>query len=195
MNEELKPCPFCGGKAEIVDFVLEHEYENKLLYYVRCSECTVETDSDEDISVAKSIWNTRVETSSRGIWLQHDAEEANAWECSLCHHVWQLMDGNPDENKMNYCTNCGAKMEKMKPVMKNNTRFFRNTDCEYFPCHKVDDTENFNCLFCFCPLYHMVDCPGSPEYLPNGIKDCSNCTLPHKDYEAVIEKLKKEVKC
>ena len=78
--------------------------------------------------------------------------------------------------------------------MKNSTRFFRNTDCEYFPCHKTEDTEDFNCLFCFCPLYHLTDCPGTPSYLPNGIKDCSNCTYPHGNYDGVIQRLTEEMK-
>ena len=77
--------------------------------------------------------------------------------------------------------------------MKNSTSFFRNTECEYFPCHKTDDTENFNCLFCYCPLYHMADCPGTPKKLPNDIKDCTHCTFPHYNYDAVIDALRKEV--
>ena len=73
----------------------------------------------------------------------------------------------------------------------NSSRFYRNTDCEYFPCHKTADTENFNCLFCYCPLYPMENCPGNSEYLPNGLKDCTNCTLPHTDYDAIITTLRK----
>ena len=26
--------------------------------------------------------------------------------------------------------------------------FFQNRECEFFPCHKGADPENFNCLFC-----------------------------------------------
>ena len=37
--------------------------------------------------------------------------------------------------------------------MENSACFFRNYECAGFPCHKVEDDENFNCLFCFCPLY------------------------------------------
>ena len=41
---------------------------------------------------------------------------------------------------------------------QNNTReFFSNIFCQHYPCH---DIENQNCLFCFCPLYHMEDCGG-----------------------------------
>ena len=35
--------------------------------------------------------------------------------------------------------------------------YFCNRECEYFPCHKGADPENFNCLFCYCPLYVLGD--------------------------------------
>ena len=65
---------------------------------------------------------------------------------------------------------------------------FMNVDCEYYPCH---DLRAVNCLFCFCPLYRL-DCGGDFRILPNGDKDCSDCTIPHeKDgYKIVIRKLR-----
>ena len=39
--------------------------------------------------------------------------------------------------------------------MSENYKFVQNKACEYFPCHKTSDPENFNCLFCFCPLYML----------------------------------------
>ncbi|MBR5259081.1 MAG: bifunctional folylpolyglutamate synthase/dihydrofolate synthase [Eggerthellaceae bacterium] len=59
--------------------------------------------------------------------------------------------------------------------------FFTNTACPHFPCHEGVDPERFNCLFCFCPLYALGEnCGGAFTYLEGGIKDCSNCTLPHE---------------
>ncbi|NJB68474.1 Zn-finger protein [Desulfobaculum xiamenense] len=77
--------------------------------------------------------------------------------------------------------------------MKHSYRFFRNTDCAYFPCHAKADPDSFNCLFCFCPLYFLEDCGGNPTDL-HGIKDCSNCTLPHSPngYDHIIARLKVE---
>jgi len=77
--------------------------------------------------------------------------------------------------------------------MGNNYKFFQNKKCEYFPCHKNIDEEKLNCLFCYCPLYTFKDCGGSYTML-NGIKDCSNCTLPHKveNYDYIINKLFKK---
>ena len=74
-----------------------------------------------------------------------------------------------------------------------NYKFFSHTECEFFPCHKTNDPENFNCLFCYCPLYALKDkCGGNFKYTEKGIKDCTNCTLPHqrKNYDYVIGKFK-----
>lgn len=49
--------------------------------------------------------------------------------------------------------------------------FFNNSGCEYFPCHEVEDKEDFNCLFCYCPLYTLGSkCGGQFIYLDNGNK-------------------------
>ena len=62
-----------------------------------------------------------------------------------------------------------------------NYAFFQNTQCEYFPCHKTAHPEDFNCLFCYCPLYALgKKCGGNFAYTENGIKDCSECLTPHK---------------
>ncbi|MBE7018423.1 MAG: metal-binding protein [Ruminococcaceae bacterium] len=68
-------------------------------------------------------------------------------------------------------------------------KFFQNKECEWFPCHSTH-TENFNCLFCFCPLHHILECGGNYKIIQNGIKDCSGCVIPHKNYDYIISKLK-----
>ena len=76
-----------------------------------------------------------------------------------------------------------------------NYQFFTNKECEFFPCHNTEDLEEFNCLFCYCPLYSLgEECGGNPVFLENGIKDCSQCVFPHKkqNYDIVINALKKE---
>ena len=77
--------------------------------------------------------------------------------------------------------------------MDNSYRFFQNTSCEYFPCHKSSDISEFNCLFCYCPLYALGEkCGGNCTYTENGIKDCSNCLIPHnpKGYDYINDKFK-----
>lgn len=65
-------------------------------------------------------------------------------------------------------------------VKQNDHSFFQNHQCKYFPCHKTQEEEIFNCLFCYCPLYALgSECGGNFRYTETGVKDCSACTLPH----------------
>ena len=58
--------------------------------------------------------------------------------------------------------------------------YFSHTQCEYFPCHPGADPNDFNCLFCYCPLYALgKKCGGNFRYNEKGFKDCSACLLPH----------------
>lgn len=79
--------------------------------------------------------------------------------------------------------------------MEHSHRYFRNIDCKYYPCHEGMG-EEFNCLFCYCPLYRLEKCPGTPgEYQQGGKihRDCSQCTFPHKpeNYEKIISLLER----
>ena len=78
--------------------------------------------------------------------------------------------------------------------MEHSHRFFENSSCEYYPCHK--NIENINCLFCYCPLYSLEHCPGKYEYIEvkgQKIKSCMDCTFPHEadNYDVVIKILSK----
>lgn len=73
-----------------------------------------------------------------------------------------------------------------------NFRRFTHRSCEFFPCHQGVPEETYNCLFCFCPLYLLRDqCGGNFKYLENGIKNCSDCTVPHgpDSYDRIMEKM------
>ena len=73
-----------------------------------------------------------------------------------------------------------------------NYKFYQNTKCEYFPCHKCADEKNFNCLFCYCPLYALGEnCGGNFSYTQQGIKDCTNCLRPHRKgaFDSIMEKM------
>lgn len=83
--------------------------------------------------------------------------------------------------------------------MEASYRFFANKACKYYPCH--EGMEEFNCLFCYCPLYGRERCPGNPEYIlkketgkdggeyVRKIKSCMNCTFPHdaKNYDVMMQ--------
>ncbi|MBQ4346876.1 MAG: metal-binding protein [Firmicutes bacterium] len=75
--------------------------------------------------------------------------------------------------------------------MKECSDFFQNKSCECFPCHKGISEENFNCLFCYCPLYTLGEnCGGNFGYTEKGTKKCTDCILPHSErgYGYVISK-------
>ena len=70
-------------------------------------------------------------------------------------------------------------------------QFFQNRACECFPCHQGIDEADFNCLFCYCPLYALGKaCGGNCTYMESGIKSCMGCTFPHRrgNYSRVLER-------
>ena len=70
-------------------------------------------------------------------------------------------------------------------------QFYQNRSCEYFPCHTGVPEEEFNCLFCFCPLYTLgPNCYGNYTYLESGVKSCENCSFPHRrdNYAALLSR-------
>ena len=83
-------------------------------------------------------------------------------------------------------------------MKKSDFNFYQNTDCRYFPCHGKEPgtgsvpVEDFNCLFCYCPLMHVPNCGGNYTIMENGFKDCMKCTRNHdKDsWKFVISRLR-----
>lgn len=53
MNDELKPCPFCGGEA---DHSFGEKGDGTPWPYVECVECGASTEPD--------VWNRRTPTPS-----------------------------------------------------------------------------------------------------------------------------------
>ena len=82
--------------------------------------------------------------------------------------------------------------KREKPHWKEkHYSFFQNTECEYFPCHRIADPSRFNCLFCYCPLYMLgPGCGGNFTYNEKGIKVCTDCAVPHlpENYGRITEK-------
>lgn len=82
-------------------------------------------------------------------------------------------------------------MELRKTMAEKHYTFFQNRECEFFPCHSGVPEEDFNCLFCYCPLYTLGEkCRGAFVYLENGVKSCERCAFPHwrENYRAVLSR-------
>ena len=82
-------------------------------------------------------------------------------------------------------------------MTEKHYQFFQNRECEYFPCHSGVPEAEFNCLFCYCPLYFLNRaCGGSCAFTQSGIKDCTGCTVPHQknSYEIINMKLTAAIK-
>ena len=110
---ELKPCPFCGGEAELI--------WNAIGGFAGCfnEDCPVGPSTstfavgDEWESEAEAephiidAWNTRVERTCRAEY--HDCGDGvGGWYCSECG---DLMDAG-EFNDCDYCPNCGARVIK-----------------------------------------------------------------------------------
>ena len=69
---------------------------------------------DEDTTFAS--WAIRhaptVDAVKHGYWIPKSGYDGDEYyDCSVCGESWVLNDGTPQENNMNYCPRCGAKMD------------------------------------------------------------------------------------
>lgn len=87
----------------------------------------VADDSEEPMSekdkllleVNKAVCNAIMEMPNEkrkvvgvGKWIEKDGWDGDVYyDCSVCGESWTTIEGTPWDNGMNYCPNCGAKME------------------------------------------------------------------------------------
>lgn len=105
---ELKPCPFCGGEAEMLTAESMHGGN---LYGVMCDYCAGRADVYDTEAEAIAAWNSRAERTCR-----IEGRYGNQY-CTCCGEMvgtWDstselYIDGNMVE-LWNYCPNCGARV-------------------------------------------------------------------------------------
>lgn len=54
---ELKPCPFCGGKAQRMAWHDDNPFGKP--YFIECKKCECMTTLYETLNQAKEAWNRR----------------------------------------------------------------------------------------------------------------------------------------
>ncbi len=69
-----------------------------------------------------------------GHWIEKDGFDGDTYyDCSECGESWTTIEGTPWNNGMNYCPNCGTKMQEVEEIeitvkasLKNFTDFIDN---------------------------------------------------------------------
>lgn len=107
-EKALKPCPFCGGEADISDEGIGTEPER---YWAYCSNpaCFVEgTAAYATEAEAIAAWNSRAERTCHNASYRLDESR---FHCSVCGFGCWVKDVSDGRDKLpNYCPNCGAKV-------------------------------------------------------------------------------------
>ena len=91
MTNELKPCPFCGGKAE---YRAAKYVRTAFRHSVVCLDCFASIPPKDSEQEAIEAWNTRAERTCKN--------RGSYKGCSECG--WYLNDND------RYCGGCGAKV-------------------------------------------------------------------------------------
>ncbi len=103
MTDELKPCPFCGGEAELQD---DLGREDRVFYRAVCGDVGCQGHYCNNWSMtpeeAAGRWNARHERTCRIEW----KNEVFAFVCSDCDRMAMM----PPGSKPKFCPNCGAKV-------------------------------------------------------------------------------------
>lgn len=111
MAEELRPCPFCGGEADVHYFA--HD-DSECTVMCSNSNCRASVSSRSCGSMttaynrARKLWNRRAERTCR-----IKLSKTSVWHCDGCG---QTIDGNcfADNGgrltEYRFCPNCGAKV-------------------------------------------------------------------------------------
>ena len=118
----LKPCPFCGGEAEMLHAVGE--------WWAICKFCKATTEAHTDKGFAIAAWNARAdyhgfEQAAIEAWesvkawnsraertCRNKSKSGTSFWCSKCDAATSdaFADVGGKLTRFNYCPNCGCKL-------------------------------------------------------------------------------------
>lgn len=107
MENELLPCPFCGGEAEILTAESMH---GGYLFGIMCNDCRSRGDVYDTEAKAIAAWNTRAERTCKveSSYLNDFTSNHECWyefemQCGY-RFTWDEME------QPKCCPNCGARV-------------------------------------------------------------------------------------
>lgn len=111
MNDELKPCPFCGGEAKRS----EETYGVTFMSWVYCTSCGAQGASRHIEAEAAEAWNARATFGSGECEFVGDAKRtpkcsACGWQASIYDCEW--LEAGEFEYDGSFCKQCGALVRK-----------------------------------------------------------------------------------
>lgn len=134
--EELKPCPFCGGEADIVTQKVTGDGVRVKDAYIECTECgirgstfRVETTKNINAWWLKTVWNqgeykemvrqwnrrVRIKEKGKPVWKPQKEEicgrRIEYAFCPRCGMMLGEMCVKGERMHEKYCKNCGVKID------------------------------------------------------------------------------------
>lgn len=100
MSQELKPCPFCGGKNIILG---THEASWGTEQYIKCCDCMAKIQIDQEYGEKMLIyrWNRRVDREHGLLLLVPCSVGADIYYIPSRKNVrLNLLDGHEEENRV-----------------------------------------------------------------------------------------------
>lgn len=101
--DELKPCPFCGGEAQLMEAKIGSNWWTVICkHYEDCPVNPVGRNAYAAEIDAIDAWNTRAERTCSG------ALDFDGW--FICESCGCQTKGDQYSELPHYCSNCGAKV-------------------------------------------------------------------------------------
>ena len=91
--ENLKPCPFCGGKASVWE---QTSYNNKRFFFILCQRCAARTGMQETRNEAIAAWNWRVSNEQQPLVADRNKLK-DKLILNICSHC---------DSRFDYCGEC-----------------------------------------------------------------------------------------